>query len=249
MDTEQFRTAVEHAKLEALKEFAYGAGHEINNPLANIAGRAQTLLKTESDGEKRKALESIHRQAMRAHGMIADLMLFARPPALEPLDFPLPDLVDELIDEFKPLATDRSVDLTATHADSRGVVCGDRTHLGVAIGALIENAIEAVSPGGEVNVSWRTAAEQFEIAVRDNGPGVSAEERERLFDPFYSGREAGRGLGFGLCKCWRIVTDHGGTITVESPPAAGATFTIALPRPAAVADPGASTGGAEQTRP
>lgn len=230
MDAEQFRAAVEHAKLEALKEFAYGAGHEINNPLANIAGRAQTLLKHEADVGKREALQAIHRQAMRAHGMIADLMLFARPPALERAELPIAPLIDELVAEFRPLAESRSVKLSVTHSDARGVVNADRTQLGVAIAALIENAIEAVSPSGEVNVAWGAESDRLEITVRDNGPGVSQAARDRLFDPFYSGREAGRGLGFGLCKCWRIVTDHGGSVTVASPPAAGAEFTIALPR-------------------
>ena len=71
---------VEHAKLDAVKELAYGASHEINNPLANISARAQALLRDEADPERRRALEAIHQQALRAHEMIADLMLFARPP-------------------------------------------------------------------------------------------------------------------------------------------------------------------------
>ena len=76
----RFAEAVERAKLEAMKELAYGAGHEINNPLANIATRAQTLLQEETDPEKRRKLAAINAQAFRAHEMIADLMLFARPP-------------------------------------------------------------------------------------------------------------------------------------------------------------------------
>ena len=79
----EFLDALEAAKLDALKELAYGASHEINNPLANIAARAQTLLRDESDPERRRALEAIHQQALRAHEMISDLMLFARPPRLE----------------------------------------------------------------------------------------------------------------------------------------------------------------------
>ena len=71
------------AKLDAMKELAYGASHEINNPLANISGRAQSLLRDEADPKRRKLLLAIDNQAMRAHEMISDLMLFARPPALE----------------------------------------------------------------------------------------------------------------------------------------------------------------------
>ena len=65
--------------------------------------------------------------------------------------------------------------------------------------------------------------------VTDTGPGISPEVRRHLFDPFYSGREAGRGLGFGLAKCWRIITDHGGQIDITSEPGRGATFVLRLP--------------------
>ena len=67
------------------------------------------------------------------------------------------------------------------------------------------------------------------ICVRDDGPGITPEERQHIFDPFYSARQAGRGLGLGLSKCWRIVTNHGGSIEVASQPGRGAAFTIALP--------------------
>ena len=84
-----FEERLEQEKLAALKELAYGAGHEVNNPLANIAARAQTLLEDEVDPERRRKLIAIHRQAMRAHEMIADLMLFARPPQLNVAEFDL----------------------------------------------------------------------------------------------------------------------------------------------------------------
>src|SRR5687768_281942 len=92
-----FHAAVEAAKLQALYNLAYGLSHEINNPLANIATRAQTLLLEERDPERRRKLATINQQAFRAHEMIADLMLFARPPAprLEAVD--AAELVDRLI--------------------------------------------------------------------------------------------------------------------------------------------------------
>jgi signal transduction histidine kinase len=68
------------------------------------------------------------------------------------------------------------------------------------------------------------------IRVSDDGPGITPDERRRIFDPFFSARQAGRGLGMGLPKCWRIVTNHGGRIGVESERGRGAVFTIALPR-------------------
>jgi hypothetical protein len=105
--------------------------------------------------------------------------------------------------------------------------------------ALVTNAFEAIGEGGRVTVSLRRTAATLgaargstaaaEIVVADNGPGIPPENRSRLFDPFYSGREAGRGLGLGLSKCWQIVAAHGGRIDVASEVGAGATFTLALP--------------------
>ncbi len=97
-----FEKAVEQAKLAALKELAYGASHEINNPLANISTRAQTLLKQEIDPEKRRMLAAIHSQAMRAHEMIADLMLFARPPELNLKSMDLVGLLETVTKEMQP---------------------------------------------------------------------------------------------------------------------------------------------------
>jgi signal transduction histidine kinase len=68
-----------------------------------------------------------------------------------------------------------------------------------------------------------------QITIADNGPGIPADIRPKIFDPFFSGREAGRGLGFGLPKAWRIITLHGGDIEVRETPASGATFVVSLP--------------------
>jgi signal transduction histidine kinase len=68
------------------------------------------------------------------------------------------------------------------------------------------------------------------IHVSDNGPGIAPEHRQHIFEPFFSARQAGRGLGMGLSKCWRIVTNHGGRIGVEDDPGQGAVFTVRLPR-------------------
>jgi hypothetical protein len=257
-----FDRAVEQAKLEALKEFAYGAGHEINNPLANISARAQTLLKDEPDPERRQKLAAINTQAFRAHEMIADLMLFARPPEMKPERIELAAFLAELARTWQDQADAQQTEIALrvwgalpeqSAADSSGnqngdasadalAVWADANSLAVALRALVTNALEALGSGGRVEVVARPAlpsppgqpggqdaAPAVEISICDNGPGIPAEIRGRLFDPYFSGREAGRGLGFGLCKCWRIVTAQGGRIDVASDAGTGATFTIRLP--------------------
>ena len=233
-----FAKAVEQAKLEALKELAYGASHEINNPLANIATRAQTLLKLESDPEKRRMLASIYAQAMRAHEMIADLMLFARPPALVRSRFDLVDLLERIAGEMQPAAAEQGTELALTLPSMKGEgmrarvrieLDADLTQLAVAVRALIQNALEALGSEGRIEVAISATESHATITVSDNGPGIPPEIRPHIFEPFYSGREAGRGLGFGLSKCWRIVTDHGGKIVVEKLLHPGAVFRLILP--------------------
>jgi signal transduction histidine kinase len=220
--------ALEREKLEALAEFAAGAGHEMNNPLAVIAGRAQLLLRDETDPERRRELAVIHTQALRVVEMIGDLMLFARPPQpkLAPCD--LAAVLKRIADEFTPRAADAGCTFTLRCDDAPLTVTADESQLTVAVRALCTNALEAVGKAGHIELGARQSDAGVQITVRDDGPGITPEIRRHLFDPFFSGRSAGRGLGTGLSKCWRIVTNHGGTVEVESAPGAGATFTITL---------------------
>jgi hypothetical protein len=231
----EFQHALATAKLDALKGFAYGAGHELNNPLANIATRAQTLLQEETDPERRKKLAAINSQAFRAHEMIADMMLFARPPHLSLARVNLTALVDAVLDKLSQAAAQRNVALRRGGSSEPVFVPADAAHLSVALRALVTNSLEALSadepnaPSGHVELRVTQSAGAATIVVTDNGPGIPPDVLPHIFDPFYSGREAGRGLGFGLSKCWRIVTAHGGRLDVESSAGKGATFTIVLP--------------------
>ena len=226
---EAFDEALLHAKLDAMKELAYGASHEINNPLANIALRAQTLLKREEDADKRKMLEAVHRQAMRAHEMISDLMLFARPPAPEKQEASLLEIANEVFEEYETLAHQQQITLSLSPGEDPRV-WADPTQLAVALKALLDNSFDALGEGGEVLVRVGLVdAQSSYLEVIDNGPGIPAEIREHIFDPFFSGREAGRGLGFGLSKCWRIVTMHGGSVRLIDRAPQGVIARIELP--------------------
>jgi signal transduction histidine kinase len=227
-----FDRQLETEKLESLKELAQGAGHEINNPLANISARAQTLLNDERDPERRRLLASINTQAFRAHEMIADMMLFARPPqpVRKPTD--VAALVNRLANQFRPQAEVQQVALVCHAGDAPITAEIDATQIHEALAAVVTNALEALVTGGKIElaVSQPTdSPDRVRITISDNGPGIPPEVRRHLFDPFYSGREAGRGIGFGLAKCWRIVRLHGGEIAVECPHAGGAAFTMTLP--------------------
>ncbi|HJN10211.1 MAG TPA: HAMP domain-containing sensor histidine kinase, partial [Pirellulaceae bacterium] len=231
----EFAASLETAKLDAMRELAYGASHEINNPLANISTRAQALLVGETDPERRRKLATINSQAFRAHEMISDIMLFAKPPRIDPISVDLVELTDEIMSELAEDAEEQGTELRRELQDKQISVLADRGHLAVALKALIRNSLEAIAMGGYIELTSRlisstsSSRSQVEIVVRDNGPGVSADARSSMFNPFYSGREAGRGLGLGLSKCWRIITLHGGNISLDDTYSDGARFVICLP--------------------
>jgi two-component system C4-dicarboxylate transport sensor histidine kinase DctB len=110
------------------------------------------------------------------------------------------------------------------------LVTGDPGALNQVFLNLLKNSAEALSgSGGTIWVEGRREGDRLSITVRDSGPGVSEEARSRLFQPFFSTKEAGRGSGLGLSICRRIATDHGGTIELVSPPGEGASFRMTLP--------------------
>lgn len=235
-----FQAQLQTAKLLAMRDFAYGASHEINNPLANISSRAQTLLLDEKDPERRKKLATINAQAFRAFEMIADAMLFAKPPQLDPRPVDLLACCERALRELTEDAVQQGTELRKGAWPATCTVQADEEYLLVTFKALLRNALEAVATDGwiEVEIEPQTASPlgmaEVEIRVTDNGPGVPEEIRPRIFDPFFSGRESGRGLGLGLAKCWRIVHLLAGKIWYESPAGGGARFVIRLPQPALV---------------
>lgn len=208
------------AKLAAMAEFAAGAGHEINNPLGTILGRSQLLDRKESDPERRRALRSIGGQALRIRDMISDMMVFARPPAAnrQPVDvLPLLERVLNGLDEelrTSHIQLDRKLAEVTVNLDSE--------QFQVVVIELVRNAIRAVGRGGRIGVRTRLRewgdGSWLELDVYNNGSELTLAERIHAFDPFFSGRDAGRGLGFGLTKCWRILEQHQGRIDVHSTP-------------------------------
>lgn len=256
-----FQETLLREKLASLRELAYGASHEINNPLANIATRAQSLIAEETDPEKKRKLAVITSQAYRAHEMISDMMLFAKPPAPVKAPLDLVALVAGVANELKELASRQGTQVVTDLPQMPVMIDADRNQVAMMVRAVGQNALDALRSGGTVEILLRTGtfsaagegagdagdsanlwrqhlrgkdaqAEDCSAAVlgvRDNGPGVSDGAREHLFDPFYSGREAGRGLGFGLSKSWRVVELHQGEMEVQSELGHGTCVWVRLP--------------------
>jgi signal transduction histidine kinase len=240
---ERFEERVAEARLEAARELAYGAGHEINNPLANIAARAQALLLDEQDPERRRRLATIVDQAFRARDMIGGLMIFARPPRPQPAETNLDGVVRPAIEALAAQAAARSVRLEYSAAPMPLAVRVDATQVGEAIRMLLVNAVEAVADGGRVRVEASpvgVGGAAARILVDDDGPGMDAQTAARACDPFFSGREAGRGIGLGLPKARRLIESSGGTLAIESRPGQGTRCLVSLPVAKAAVDPSRS---------
>jgi signal transduction histidine kinase len=207
------------ARLESLAEFAAGAGHEINNPLGSILGRVQILARDEQHPERTRLLSTIGAQALRIRDMIGDVMLFGRPPEPRPEPVRLAAAVREALERSTSEMESRGI-VAAAQLDAEVTVLADPAQLSIVISEILRNAFRAAPDGSRVELVVRSVRcgdrwiAAFEVG--DAGPGLSEADQQHLFDPFYSGRQAGRGLGFGLSKCWRIVTGHGGCIHVEN---------------------------------
>lgn len=236
-------------KLTALAEFAGGAGHEINNPLAVISGQAQYVIKQMNWAEEllleeptpaamlealkaklTKPLQTIVSQSQRIHHVITDVMQFARPQTPRPTVVSVAKLLSEVAASVRPLAEDRRVRLVCPEAPAQLAIRVDPGQIRLALSNLMRNAIEAAPADG-----WATVRMQREpngdvsFAVEDNGLGIADHLREHLFDPFYSGRSAGRGRGLGLSTAWRLVRLHGGDVRLDTTTQGVTRFYLTLP--------------------
>ncbi len=224
---QSFDERLRTSKMDALKELAYGLSHEINNPLANISTRAQQLQRGEDDTTRVAVLQRIVDQVFRAHDMIADMMFFANPPSANLLRCNLNETLVKTADSFQEEAERQAIRLEVKAPSEATEVMIDATMIGEALRALIRNSIDAIGYQGAIVVSLVRDGERLMIHVADSGPGISDQAREHAFDPYFSGREAGRGLGLGLCRAYRIAKLHHGDVTLAGGPI-GCVATITL---------------------
>lgn len=237
-------------KLTALAELAAGAGHEINNPLAVISGQAQYLLRQlhltdlsgddqeassveeEWAGKIRHALQTIVGQTQRIHHVLTDLIHFARPAPPTRISIGAADLLAAAVAAVESLAADRKVHLAPESIEPHWRLLVDAEQIRLALVALLRNAIEASPTDGRVDIRCREDPAGFlEIQVEDGGPGLSPLVRDHLFDPFFSGRSAGRGRGLGLPIAWRYAQQNGGDVRYLGRPQGRTRFALVVPGP------------------
>jgi signal transduction histidine kinase len=228
-------------RLAELGRLAGGLAHEINTPLASIALRAESLLRQAEDPRLTaidsfrnfpRYLRAIDQDIFRCKKIIGAVLDFsrARPPERREID--LNGVARGVADLVEPQLRLKQVGLALDLDAALPGVQADAAQLRQALLALLTNALDASCAGGRITIVTRAAADGGAwLAVQDEGSGIAAEDRDRIFSPFFTTKPVGQGTGLGLAVCHGIVQAHGGEIRVDSEPGHGARFTVQLPPP------------------
>ena len=220
----------EAERLAATGGLAAGVAHEIRNPLAAIVN-ATTLLGEEEDltrDERVSTLGVVRKEARRLNRILSDFLVFARPREPKRLADDIREVVDHVIALIRedPARAQR-VELDVRVDSAVPPFPFDADQMTQVLWNIALNGVESLDGRGRVGMSVELRGSSVAIAVSDTGRGMSADERRRIFDPFYSRKASGTGLGLTLAR--RIVMAHSGQIEVESTPGRGTCFTILLP--------------------
>jgi signal transduction histidine kinase/DNA-binding response OmpR family regulator len=221
-------------KMEAVGQLTGGLAHDFNNLLTVIMGNIDLLEhRAATDERMARHLSAIRFAADRGRSLTSQLLAFSRRQRLTPVTLD----VNSLIRNFNPLlkqAVGEAVELALDLSDDLLSADIDAAQLETALLNLAVNARDAMEKGGVVSIRTRSEADEgsglIRIEFSDNGPGIAADALERIFEPFYTTKEVGKGSGLGLSQVYGFVKQSGGRISVDSIPGKGATFTLLLPR-------------------
>lgn len=217
-------------RLAAAGELAAGAAHEIRNPLTAIRGFVQLLQNTLEPGDRRREMTSIIIDEVdRLDSIVKQLLMLSRPQVSQFGWVQLNELIDEVHALVYGETMLKEIDLKCGYDLLLPPIWADAYQLKQVFLNLIINAIQAMPGGGKLTITTHFLADQKSVAVKvaDTGCGIPAEALERIFDPFYTLKPNGTGLGLAVAQ--RIVEEHGGEIKVESKVGGGSIFTVWLP--------------------
>ena len=218
-------------KLAAVGQLAAGVAHEINNPLAAIIANAQILERDlPPDPDLLKSVKLIQMAGSRASQVVRNLLSFARKENYEFTPTDLNETIRNALVLLQHEFVSRPIDMIFDLADDLPPIVASKDHLQGVWMNLIMNAFDALeNKPGEVRIITRKQGNEFRVTIANSGKGIPPEKVSRIFEPFYTTKEAGRGTGLGLSLCHRIVKQHGGYILVDSQVGAGTQFVVVLP--------------------
>ncbi len=233
-------------RMAAIGALAAGMAHEIRNPLASLSGAIQ-MLKSELclDAHKERLMEITLRETERLNALINDFLLFAHPPQIEPSPWRIGQILDETVELFKHSPhCHPGIHVTRNNGDGEEIeAMVDPGQIRQVFWNLLINAAQAIPEEGTIGIGlekveegggegpalsgWGKKASWVKVTITDTGIGIPPEEKEKIFDPFYTTKEGGTGLGLSIVH--KIIENHRGMIRVASEPGRGAAFTLYLP--------------------
>ncbi len=220
----------ESERAESLGKLVSGVAHELNNPLAAVLNFTEDLLDTETDPERRAALEVVRAQALRSRTIVRDLLTFARRGGHRPLSPQAPGpIIESIVRAMRP-GLGRGVSLHADITHGGTSLELDRSGFEQVVTNLITNAAHSAPRDGNVRLAARREDAEYIIDVCDDGPGIPNEILPRIFEPFFTTKATGQGVGLGLSVSLGIVQEHRGRLEASNgPDGRGACFTVRLP--------------------
>lgn len=207
--------------------------HDIRNPLNVLKltlGHlgAKFTPQTESTANQFSALVATMKEEVgRLESLVTDLLDYTRPAPVSRAVFDVRDLLKESLSGVRAQAEEQNVELYVEQEDTPTLVLGDARRIKSSISNIVVNAVQAMPGGGTLSALLRRQAGLVEVRISDTGKGISNEHLDKIFEPYFSTKQTGFGLGLAVAK--KVAEEHGGSITVESRDGEGTTFTLVLP--------------------
>jgi len=232
------RQLVQSEKMAAVGTLAGGVAHEINNPIGAILAFAQMGLQDSVDNPSmHDFFTEIEDSALRCKRIVESLLDFSRTSQGQRIPVSLVDVAERALFLCKRRMEQRNVSVQRNFSQDTSSVIGDPNQIQQVVLNLLNNAADACPEGGTVSLSTQQQAEQdVVLIVSDDGEGMPATVQAKVFEPFFTTKAEGEGTGLGLSISYGIMTDHGGTIEVESEIGQGTAFRLVFPWPGQVGD-------------
>ena len=221
---------VSDERSSALDQMMDELAHELRNPLTSIGGLARRVRENLSEKDRnKKYLDLIIQEVTRLEGMVKDLVELKTTAVSYKEKTDIHALISDALNGFRENCEQEGIDINTDMSDGTPTVSADKEQLKLALGSLFENAIEAMasSPSKRLTVKSDLEDDRVNIDIRDTGRGIPKEKIKNIFDPFFTSKTSGPGLGLTLAS--KIIQEHRGSISVESEPEQGTCVTVSLP--------------------
>ncbi|MBD3857283.1 MAG: hypothetical protein IFK92_12315 [Acidobacteria bacterium] len=223
--------------MASLGQLAAGLAHEIKNPLAGIRGVIELLRDESEDEEQSNLFEQIVKELDRVNRTIHSLLSFARPSLPQRVPTDVSGLIEDSVRLVRPNLQKQNISLEVEVAPNVDKFELDPTHIRHVLVNLVTNAADAIESGGEISIRAITSPDEGDLflSVTDNGPGIEARFHEKIFEPFYTTKFTGTGLGLAVVNS--LVSRSDGVVELLSEPGRGTTVFVLLPGRATEDDP------------